>query len=107
MKTTSGIRCDSCSRIEGVNVLRKDRRPNIDSRDRFFDFVMPPNGSFRGIASESEPRALAALHACPGCKDKVRLAIAKKDPDALPHGPLRDILTIVRSKDRLRDLGVS
>ncbi len=107
MKTLNGIRCDSCSRIEGVNVLRKDRRPDVDSRDRWFDFVLPPNGSFAGIASESNPKALAALHACPGCRDKVRAAIGSKNPELLPHGPLRDILTIIRSKDRLRDLGVS
>lgn len=107
MKNLNGIRCDSCSRIEGVNVLRKDRRPDVDSRDRFFDFVMPPNGKFRGIASESDPNKLAALHCCPGCRDKVRAAIGTKNPDLLPHGPLREVLTIVRSKDRLRDLGVS
>ncbi len=107
MKLTNGIRCDSCSRIEGVNTLRKDRRPAVDSRDRFFDFVLPPNGSFKGIASESNPRALAALHACPGCRDKVRGAIASKNPELLPHGPLREILTIIRSKDRLGEMGVS
>lgn len=102
-----GVRCDSCSRFEEKNPFARDKRQHVDSRDRFFDFILPPNGSFKGIASESDPKKLAGLHCCPGCKDKVRAAIAAKDPELLPNGPLREILTIIRSKDRLGNMGVA
>lgn len=119
MKTGAGIRCDGCSRIEDKNPLSRDGRPVDDSRDRFFDFVVPPNredvnpitgkvkqGKFRGIASETNPMALAPLHACPGCAPAIRKGMKAKDPAMLPHGPLRQLMEQVKAKYGLRALRI-
>lgn len=107
MKSAAGVRCDSCRRIEPKNTLQRDHRPFVDSRDRFFDFVVPPMGKFRGIASESEPRKLAALHACPACAPIIKTAMKTKKPELLPEGPLRDLMMMVKSRDALRDMGIA
>lgn len=116
MKTFVGIRCDGCLRIEVKNFCAADKRPEIGGRDRFFDFVVPPEvnpmtgkpkiGGFRGIASESESKKLAALHACPGCAPKIKEAFAKKAPELLPEGPLRTLMMQVKQKYGLRSLGM-
>ncbi len=109
MKTVAGIRCDACERIEDRDRLTKDHRPVKDSRNRYFDFVVPPEaidpltkkpakGKFRGIASESDPNKLAALHACPGCAPKIQKAMKTKDPTVLPPGPLRALMLQVKQK---------
>lgn len=118
MKTNMGIRCDSCTRIEDRDRLTKDHRPVQDSRNRFFDFVVPPeeidpltkkavNGKFKGIASEDSPDKLAALHACPGCAPKIRKAMKLKDPTLLPDGPLRELMMNVKAKYGLKSLRIN
>ena len=112
------IRCDSCARLEDVSKLTKDRRPPASSRDRWFDFVIPPSkldpltkkpakGHFRGIASASEPGKLAALNACPGCAPKIQKAFAKKDPSLLPDGPLKVLMREVQMKYELKGLRIN
>lgn len=111
MRTPRGVRCDSCTAIEDVNVLAKDRRPLPNTRARFFDFLVPPNradinpltgmvrpGKFRGISSESNDKQLAQLNACPECAPKIRKAFKLKDPMLLPQGPLRELMLLVRAK---------
>ncbi len=113
-----GVRCDGCARVEEVNRLAKDRRPFADSRDRFFDFVVPPSnidpltkkprkGTFRGIASETDPNNLAALHACPGCAPKIQKAMRAKDATMLPQGPLRQIMTDVHARYTLKTVRIN
>ena len=62
------------------------------------------DGCFRGIASATNPKQLAALHACPGCAPKIRAAFKAKSPALLPNGPLRQIMEGVESKYGLRRL---
>lgn len=114
MKVASGVRCDCCLAIEFKSGLTLDKRPMMGSHDRFFDFVIPPEidpmtgkaklGGFPGIAGESNPKQLAALHSCPTCAPKIKKAMADKDPSKLPPGPLRDILTQIKAKHSLRSL---
>lgn len=112
------IRCDSCTIIEDQSPYTKDKRPAPKSRDRFFDFVIPPSkldpltkkpakGHFRGVASESDPNRLAALHACPGCQKKVQAAFAKKDPSLLPDGPLRALMMQIHLKYNLKNVRIN
>ncbi len=114
------VRCDSCSRLEDYDLLTKDHRPMSSEYDRFFDFVVPPNGNdvdrltgkvkpgkFRGIASESDTKKLAQLNACPGCAKRVRAAFKQKNPRLLPYGPLRTLMEHIEKKYGLRTLGMS
>ena len=118
MKTNAGVRCDGCERIEDRNALASDRRPVPGSRDRFYDFVVPPSeidpitkkpakGKFRGIASQSDPNKLAALHACPGCAPKIQAAMKAKDPMMLPLGPLRVLMLEIKAKYGLKSLRIN
>lgn len=102
MNTVKGLRCDGCGKL-------------AEGKDIFSGFVMgpsisavtaQPDGRFPGIASASNPKQLAQLHACPSCKPKIRRCLDSHDFITLPEGPLKKILTALASKDRLRNLGV-
>lgn len=118
MKIIGGVRCDICTTIEDRKPLTKDKRPVVGSRDRFFDFVVPPEaldpltkkaveGKFRGIASESEPNKLAALHACPGCAPKVQKAMRTKDFSLLPSGPFKSLMLQIKQKYGLQAVRIN
>lgn len=120
MKKGSSIVCDGCERVEENNTLMKDGRPFVDSRDRFFDFTVPPNkedvnmltgrvnpGKFRGIASSGNDKQLAAMHACPGCAPRIKEAFARKAPELLPQGPLRVLMTQIKKKYGNNAMGVA
>lgn len=118
MKTSAGVRCDGCERIEMREPLTKDKRPHPSTLDHFFDFVVPPaeidpltkkpmKGKFRGIASESDPNKLAALHACPGCAPKIQAAMKKQDPTMLPYGPLRVLMLQIKQKYGLKSVRIN
>jgi hypothetical protein len=113
-----GVRCDGCERIEDKNPLAKDKRPFADSHDRFFNFVVPPSqldpitrkpakGFFRGIASASNPKMLAALHCCPGCQPKIKRAMMLKEPRLLPYGPLRVLMIEVEHKYGMKGVRIN
>lgn len=120
MKKGDKIVCDACERVEDRNSLTRDGRPFVGSLDRFFDFTVPPKkedlnmltgrvmpGKFRGIASSGNDKQLAALHACPGCAQRIRAAFANKAPEMLPAGPLRALMTMVKTKYGGNAMGVS
>ncbi len=120
MKKGNNIVCDACERVEDKNTLMKDGRPFFDSRDRFFDFTVPPRkedvemltgrvkpGKFRGIASSGNDKQLAPLHSCPACAPKIKAAFSNKSPEILPHGPLRVLMTEIKKKYGARALGVA
>lgn len=114
MRTYAGVRCDVCGMLEDKLSLTPDRRPPVGSRDRFFQFVVPPaevtklgtpvKGKFRGIASQSDPKKLAQLHACPPCAPKLQKAFKKQDPMILPPGPMRSLMLQVKQKYGARAL---
>jgi hypothetical protein len=139
MKTSAGIRCDGCAKIEDRTWKTSDRRPAPDSRDRFFDFVIPPSispitgkpdGKFRGIGMESDPRMPIPLHACPACakllpkalkftikrmivEPQAGMKIAVEavqldgvfDMSILPAGPLREALEPAVARGAIQKIG--
>lgn len=90
MKIKNGTRCDVCGNVH-----------NDKSAKLLKEFMVPGFGKHHGIASKSDPKTPALLHACPTCQPKLDLAMKLKRIDVLPTGPLKKILQSFSSEDRI------
>lgn len=95
-------RCDVCARVADEKKAEAKEFKGFYIGPSINMATGKPDGKFPGIARANKPDEPVQLHACPGCRPKIKAMRSGADIAILPDGPLKKALREIVTGSKLR-----